>query len=151
MLKIDTRDFGVIEVEEDAVYEFPEGIYGFEEETRFAIFSRPFEDISFLYLQSAKNHDPCFLVFEPWDLHPDYRPMVSPEDLAACEAESPDDLIFLVIATVHEKAEDLSLNMKSPVVLNPKTRKARQVILQNPDYQIKYRPFRKDGKAGDSC
>ncbi len=76
---------------------------------------------------------------------------VSPEDLAACEAENADDLIFLVIATVHEKAEDLSLNMKSPVVLNPKTRKARQVILQNTDYQVRYQPFRKDGKAGDSC
>jgi flagellar assembly factor FliW len=28
----------MIEVEEDAVYEFPDGIYGFEGDTRFAIF-----------------------------------------------------------------------------------------------------------------
>jgi flagellar assembly factor FliW len=152
MEQIDTRDFGVIEVEADALYEFPDGIFGFEEDTLFAVFSRPYdEDISFLYLQSAQHQVPCFLVFEPWELHPDYRPAMSEEDLAACEAESPDELIFLVIATVHEKAEDLSINIKSPVVLNPKTKRARQVILQNADYPVKYLPFRKGGKAGGSC
>ncbi|HML37261.1 MAG TPA: flagellar assembly protein FliW [Bacillota bacterium] len=149
MIQIDTRDFGTVEVEEDAVYEFPDGIYGFEEDTRFAVFSRPFEGFSFLYLQSMENSVPCFLVFEPWDLHPDYRPAMSEEDLMACGAGSIDDLIFLVIATVRERAEDLSVNIKSPVVLNPKTRKARQVILQNPDYPVRYLPFQRDGKAGD--
>jgi flagellar assembly factor FliW len=56
-----------------------------------------------------------------------------------------------VIATVPALIEDLSINIKSPVVLNPKTRKARQVILQNPDYPVKYFPFRPDGKAGSGC
>ena len=148
MIQIDTRDFGIVEVEEDAVYEFPDGIYGFEEDSRFAVFSRLFEEIPFLYLQSMRSILPCFLVFEPWDLHPDYRPLMSKEDLASCEADCIDDLIFLVIATVHEKAEELSINIKSPIVLNPKTRKARQVILQNPDYTVRYLPFQKDGKAG---
>lgn len=148
MIQINTRDFGTVEVEEDAVYEFPDGVYGFEEDTRFAVFARPFEDISFLYLQSMQNIVPCFLVFEPWDLHPDYHPVMSEEDLSACGVDSIDDLIFLVIATIHENAQDLSINIKSPVVLNPKTRKARQVILQNPDYPVKYLPFQKDGKAG---
>ncbi|HWQ77240.1 MAG TPA: flagellar assembly protein FliW [Anaerovoracaceae bacterium] len=147
MIQIDTRDFGTVEVEEDAIYEFPDGVYGFEEDTRFAVFSRPFEDISFLYLQSAQNIVPCFLVFEPQGFHPDYRPLMSEEDLASCGTDCIDDLIFLVIATVHEKAEELSINIKSPVVLNPKTRKARQVILQNPDYPVRYLPFQ-DGKAG---
>lgn len=148
MIQIDTRDFGTVEVEADAVYEFPDGVYGFEEDTRFAVFSRLFEDISFLYLQSIQNIVPCFLVFEPWGLYPDYRPLLSEEDLASCGADCVDDLIFLVIATVREKAEDLSINIKSPIVLNPKTRKARQVILQNPEYTVRYLPFQKDGKAG---
>jgi flagellar assembly factor FliW len=151
MIDINTRDFGIVQVEEDAVYEFPDGIYGFEDDTRFAVFSRPFEDISFLYLQSVQNLVPCFLVFEPWDLYPDYRPNLSQEELEACQVESVEELIFLVIATVPSSIENLSINVKSPVVLNPKTKKARQVILQNPDYGVKYRPFQRDGKAGPSC
>jgi flagellar assembly factor FliW len=147
-MDINTRDFGVIQVEEDALYEFPQGIYGFEEDTQFAIFKQDFDEVSFLYLQSTKNIVPCFLVFEPWDLYPGYAPVMSAEDLKACKVDSIDDLIFLVIATVPDSIEDVSINIKSPVVLNPKTREARQVILENPDYTVRYKPFQKGGKEG---
>lgn len=150
-IEIITREFGVIELEEDAVYEFPEGICGFESDKRFAVFSRQIEDFSFLYLQSMDHLVPCFMVFEPWDMHPDYHPSISKEDLDECQVEYTHDLIFLVIATVPAKIEDLSINIKSPVVLNPKTRKAKQVILQNPDYTVRYYPFRQNGKGGSSC
>jgi len=147
-MEINTRDFGSVQVEDDAIYNFPEGLYGFEDDKQFAVFAKSFENISFLYLQSTQNPVPCFLVFEPWELHPDYHPVLTNEDMAACEVETIDDLIFLVIASVPASIEQLSINIKSPVVLNPKTRKARQVILQNPDYTVRYRPFQKDGKAG---
>jgi flagellar assembly factor FliW len=147
-MEINTRDFGKIQIEDDAIYEFPDGLYGFEDDKRFAVFERAFEDISFLYLQSIDNLIPCFLVFEPWDLYPDYQPLLTNEDLALCQANNADDLIFLVIASVPSTIEELSINIKSPVVLNPKMKKARQVILQNPDYKVKYLPFQKDGKAG---
>lgn len=147
-MEINTRDFGVIQVESDAIYEFPDGLYGFEDDKNFAIFEQAIEDVSFLYLQSIDNLIPCFLVFEPWDLYSNYQPVLSKEDMTICQADSIDDLIFLVIASVPSTIEELSINIKSPVVLNPKTRKARQVILQNPDYKVKYLPFQKDGKAG---
>lgn len=147
-MDINTRDFGIIQVANDAVFEFDDGLYGFEDNKRFAVFEKSFDDISFLYLQSLDHQIPCFLVFEPWDLHPDYRPVLTTEDMALCQADSTDDLIFLVIANVPSAIENLSINIKSPVVLNPKTRKARQVILQNPDYTVRYLPFQKDGKAG---
>lgn len=150
-IKIKTREFGLIEVDEDAVYEFPEGVYGFESEKRFAVFSREIEGYSFLYLQSADNLVPCFLAFEPWDMCPDYQPEMSKEDLDSCQADNIDDLIFLVIATVPSKIEELSINIKSPVVLNPKTRKAKQVILQNPDYTVRFYPFLPNGKEGSLC
>ena len=150
-MKIQTREFGMIEVEEDAIYEFPDGIYGFELEKKFAIFSRQIEDCSFLYLQSIGSLFPCFLVFEPWDMHPNYIPPLTKEDLEAFQVDSIDDLIFLVIATVPTKLEELSINIKSPIVLNPKTRKAKQIILQNSDYGVRYYPFLQDGKDVSSC
>ena len=147
-MDINTRDFGIVQVEDDAIYEFEDGLYGFEDNKKFAIFAQAFDDFSFLYLQSVDSMIPCFLVFEPWELHPDYQPVLSKEDMEICQADDIDDLIFLVIASVPSTIENLSINIKSPVVLNPKTRKARQVILQNPDYTVKYLPFQKDGKAG---
>ena len=150
-MEIQTREFGLIEVGEDAVYEFADGIYGFESEKQFAIFSRQIEDCSFLYLQSVGSLFPCFLVFEPWDMYPDYRPSISKEDLEFCQVDNVDDLIFLVIATVPPNIEELSINIKSPVVLNPKTRKAKQVILQNLYYGVRYYPFLQNGEDGSSC
>lgn len=147
-MDINTRDFGLIQIEDDAIYEFEDGLYGFEDDKTFAIFEKPFDEVSFLYLQSIDNVVPCFLVFEPWDLHPNYHPVLTKEDMAICQVDNIDDLIFLVIASVPSAIEDLSINIKSPVVLNPKTKKARQVILQNPDYKVRYLPFKQDGKAG---
>lgn len=147
-MEINTRDFSIVEVQEDAIYEFDEGLYGFEDARNFAVFEKTFEGVSFLYLQCIDSIVPCFLVFEPWDLHPDYRPVLTKEDMDACQVDDIEDLIFLVIASVPESIKNLSINIKSPVVLNPKTRKARQVILQNPDYTVRYLPFQQDGKAG---
>jgi len=147
-MEINTRDFGIVEVEEDAIYEFEDGLYGFEDVKRFAIFEKSFDEVSFLYLQAIDTIVPCFLVFEPWDLHPDYRPVMTKEDMEICQIDDIEELIFLVIASVPSAVAELSINIKSPVVLNPKTRKARQVILQNPEYTVKYLPFKQDGKAG---
>ena len=147
-MEINTRDFGTVEVGEDAIYEFDDGLYGFEDIKRFAIFAKDYDDVSFLNLQAVDSLAPCFLVFEPWELHPGYRPMLTKEDMELCQVDDIEELIFLVIAAVPASIEDLSINIKSPVVLNPKTRKARQIILQNPDYTVKYFPFNSDGKAG---
>ncbi|HHU18160.1 MAG: flagellar assembly protein FliW [Anaerovoracaceae bacterium] len=147
-MEINTRDFGLVQVDEDDLYEFNEGIYGFEDCKKFAVFKKSFDDISFLYLQSVEQLDPCFLVFNPWDLYPGYKPILSNDDMNACDADTIEDLIFLVIASIPSSIEEMSFNIKSPVVLNPRNKKAKQVILLNKDYSVRYQPFLKDGKAG---
>ena len=151
MMEISTRDFGPIRVDADALYAFPEGIYGFEEEKQFALVLRTYGDASLLYLQSTVHPAPCFLVFDPGDLCPGYQPTLSAEDLRQCGAEAADELVFLTIATVRDKIEDMTINLKSPIAMNPKKKTARQVILQDPDYLIRYRPFDPEGKEGASC
>ncbi len=144
-MNVVTRDFGPVEILDESVYEFPRGIYGFESENQFALFSRPIDDITLIYLQSTQGTSPCFFVFEPWDILPDYAPLLTPEDLKDAEAETIDDLIFLSIATIPDSIKDMTFNMKSPVILNPKTGKGFQVILQNPGYSVRYQPFLKEG------
>lgn len=150
-MEINTRDFGKVKVEENSVYTFPHGIYGFEEDTEFALFVQMPDDLPFLYLQSTKNDVPVFLVFEPAEFIDDYSPSLTVEDLAILEAKETDDLVCLVIATVPSDVANLSLNLKSPIVLNPASKKAGQFILRDSDYPIKYRPFQDeegDGKDG---
>ena len=149
-MDVTTRDFGVIQIEESSVYSFPHGIYGFEDVNAFAVFMHEENDVSFIYLQAVKTQLPCFLVFSPWDLAPDYEPKVSPDELNMLGVVSEQDLIFLTIATVPpENARQLSINIKSPIVLNPINMTGRQVILLNEDYPVRYRPF-DDGNISSS-
>jgi flagellar assembly factor FliW len=144
-MNIETRDFGVVDISDESIYNFPNGIYGFESENQFALFSMPVDDITLIYLQSTQKTSPCFFVFEPWDVLPNYAPLISEEDLKEAEAATIDDLIFLSIATIPDSISEMSINIKSPVVLNPKTGKGFQVILLNPDYSVRYQPFIKKG------
>jgi flagellar assembly factor FliW len=141
-MDITTRDFGIIQIEDDSVYSFPQGVYGFEDVDSFAVFMHEEGGVSFVYLQSVRSTHPCFLVFSPWDLAPDYSPQVSEEDLRFFGVDSEQDLIFLVIASVPENdVRKLSINAKSPVVLNPLRMIGRQVILLNEDYSVRHHPF----------
>jgi len=150
-MKINTRDFGLVAVESNDIYDFPLGVYGFEDDTQFALFNKVFDDIPFLYLQSVLNTVPCFLVFEPGDFCPGYSPALSKEDLDSCGADNPNELVFLVIANVSDSIEQIALNMKSPIVLNPKSKIGHQVILQNEDYLVRYQPFLSNGKGEAKC
>ncbi|NLY72055.1 MAG: flagellar assembly protein FliW [Clostridiales bacterium] len=147
MVEINTRDFGVVVVEDTAIYDFPDGVYGFEEDKKFAIFEKSFDDVSFLFLQSVDNIIPCFLVFDPISIYPDYKPELTEEDLKSCDAKNIDELVFLVIASIPGSVQETSINLKSPIVLNPKTKKARQIILHNNDYSVRYRPFMSDSEV----
>ena len=143
-MKIKTRDFGIVDVDEESIYEFPEGVYGFEANKRFAIFEQEVgSDVTLIYLQSVDNPVPCFLVFDPTKYCPAYAPEIAKSDLDGFSTSNLEDLVFLVIASVPESVAELSLNMKSPVILDPKTKTAKQVILKNTDYAIRYQPFKR--------
>jgi len=138
---IETRDFGRIEVEDSSVFDFPEGVYGFEHQRSLVLYVHTFDDIPFLYLQSINDTLPCFLVFEPKDMFPSFSPDIESGDLIALGASAAEDLTFLLIANVSDTVEGMSLNVKCPIALNSSTKKGRQVILQNPDYSLRYQPF----------
>ncbi|MDR2088384.1 MAG: flagellar assembly protein FliW [Clostridiales Family XIII bacterium] len=149
-MDVATRDFGIIQIEDDSIYAFPQGVYGFEDVDSFAVFMHEEAGVSFVYLQAVRSAHPCFLVFSPWDMLPGYDPRVSDEDLRFFGVDSEKDLIFLVIATVPaDDVRKLSVNAKSPVVLNPLRMVGRQVILLNEEYTVRHHPFLSGDAAAD--
>jgi len=63
---------------------------------------------------------------------------VSPDDLAALAMESTDELLAFVILTIPNAApEGTTANLKAPIVMNPTTHLARQVLVEQ-DYPIRY-------------
>ena len=134
-MKIMTSRFGEIEVAEDAVIHFAAGIPAFEEEHEFLII--PYGDDSpYSFLQSVKTPDLAFLITIDDDVE---------HELAL---NSPDDvLIYTVLTLSGKEIRDLTANLIAPIVINARTRKGKQIVLDRSPYTTKHRLFPADQEA----
>ncbi|MCL2068983.1 MAG: flagellar assembly protein FliW, partial [Oscillospiraceae bacterium] len=82
--------------------------------------------------------NPCFVVFDPREIIAEYRPQVEAGDLRALGCRRISDLKFYVIAVVPDDFRKATVNLKSPIAVNPGTNAAMQVILANADYPIRF-------------
>lgn len=135
-MNIKTRDFGCIAVNEEDEITFTSGMYGFDEYKKYVILKDSPED-DVMYLQSLENTDLSFVLIDPYAIDTGFNPSVNEEDLKELETVSESELKFLVIAIIKEEIKDSVVNLKSPIAINPTTRKAKQVILQN-SYPLRY-------------
>ncbi len=130
--------FGLIEYQDDATFQFPSGLPGFEQERRFVAVehaaSRPI-----VFLQSLTRPELCFITLPVLVVKPDYRLAVSAEDLQAL-ALSGDrqpaigaEVLCLAIISVAEGRLPTA-NLLAPLVVNLRTRVAIQAIQEESAY-----------------
>lgn len=132
------------------VFTFTTGILGFEDTKKYELLFIE-DDSPFLFLQAAELSHPSFVVCDPISFVPDYNPNYNDELLSELKAESKDDLRCLAIVTVSENIADITMNLKSPVVLNIKNNFAKQFVMDTPHYSIKHKIFKNDGAANKIC
>ncbi len=141
---INTAVLGPVEVSGDDVFHLPEGLYGFDRKGDYALVKKKDEDVTLMWLQALDSSVPCFVVFDPFEIIDGYDPFVEPSDLRFLNADELSDLLFLVIAVVPDDIRGITVNLKSPVIINRKNKRARQVILANRDYPIRFPLFNED-------
>lgn len=143
-MKINSRIFGEIEIEDEKIITFPEGIMGFEEYKDYAIVfdSEKQQKGGIMWLQSTQSEGLAFPVIDPVHIKSDYNPVVEDEWLAPIgEFESAEDLLVLLILTVPSDLTQMTCNMKAPVIINTVTHKACQTIVNNDDYEVRYNVY----------
>lgn len=146
-VRINTRVFGPIEVAESDVISFPGGLYGFESLRRFVLIDVA-PDSPCRWLQSVDDGDLSFVVIDPWAVLPDYAPDLPDAEVARLGIGRPEEAVLLVIAVVPEDVRQMTVNLRAPLVVNPRTRQACQVILPGERYPIKHAVFREAPLAG---
>jgi len=141
MRKIETLRFGQIEVEEEKIVHFKDGIPAFEEEHEFIIV--PYDSESpYYFMQSLATPDLAFLITVPFLFFPDYEfelDEVAQHELGIKHQE--DMLIYVLITIPGGKIEDMTANLMAPVVLNKENMQAKQVVLDRSRYTTKHRLF----------
>lgn len=133
-MKIQTKYFGEIEVEESQIVNFKNGIPGFEEYKRYAILDIEGKN-DLKCFQSIDESEICLLTVIPWECFKDYEIQLSNEELHELELNKPEDVAVYNVVTVRK--EQITANLVAPIVINVLNRKGKQIILSNTKYQIR--------------
>lgn len=134
-----------IDINEEEILRFDNGIYGFESVKEYVLLSEE-ENSHIFVLQPVTSNVPSFIVIDPFAVYPQYQPQLSEDDLNYFNV-SRENLRFLLITAVKDNYKDTSVNLKSPIAIDPKTKRSRQVILENSDYPVRYQFLRHNKKG----
>lgn len=125
---IHSERLGEVDCEESSSLSFPAGLLGFESETSFAIV--PVDDDGvYSWLQSTGDPSLAFLVTSPHFFFADYEPEVNDAEVAELDLRDPSETLLLCLLTIDGDA--LTANLMGPLVVNTRTRVARQVVLND--------------------
>jgi flagellar assembly factor FliW len=122
--------------DEIPVLEMVEPLPGFPEHRRFAL--ARLDDVGVLCaLRSIDDPDLRFLVVPPAAFFTDYAPVIDDQTAAALEISSADDVLALVLVNPGESARTATVNLLAPVLVNHRTRRATQVVLDDPTLPLR--------------
>lgn len=138
-MNVKTKHFGEIELDENKILVFDQGIMGFEDLKRYTILydidggDKP--DIS--WLQCVDEPGLALPVINPLYVEANYNPTVEDEFLAPLGELNDENLLVLLVVTVPSDIKKTTANLKAPLIINSDTRKGCQVIVENSDYPVR--------------
>ncbi|MFS4458453.1 flagellar assembly protein FliW [Bdellovibrio sp. HCB2-146] len=139
---ISTSRFGQVELKQEDVLTFPEGLLGFADLRQFALLDDPSDEI-FAWLQSCESPHIAFPVLEPELFSAQYKVNLTKGDLEALKLPNQEAARYFSIVTIPDDPTQMTANLKAPVVVNVAARIARQCVLQDNSLAIREPIFTK--------
>lgn len=148
-MQIESTRFGALDVEEHKVLQFPDGLPGFENRHLFTLVphhtANDDKGSPFIWLQSVEDGGLAFLAMDPLQAFPDYTPHISISDLASIslnagsESESTRPCLYTLLTVPAGDPCGITANLMAPIVINTKSRLAKQVVLNSDIYGLRHR------------
>ena len=136
-MKLLTKNFGEIKIEDKEIITFEEGIPGFLDNKRFIILPDD-EDSPFTFLQSIDNGDLVFILIHPSSFYSDYLPDVPDDILKGLGEIKEDSLEVYAMVTLPEDITKMTANLKGPIIIHTENKKGMQAIVSNAQYKVKH-------------
>ena len=141
---IQTSRFGQLEVDEERLIRFDEGILGFPTRHDYALIQTG-QGSGFYWLQAVDTPDLAFVVCDPRLFVADYRVPVKVEELQNIElTDSAKAQVFVIVNKINDL---LTGNFQGPLVVNVENRRARQLVLSDKRYSTRHPLMRLAGPA----
>lgn len=144
MLTIDTRFHGTITVDEHDILTVDYEILGFSGERQFVLLPHQ-PDSPFLYLQSVTTASLAFVCIDPLLRFPEYQLPAEEVPSALGDAAEWAVLCLCTVGNGHNP----SMNLRSPLVFNRRTRHGGQFVLSLP-YPLQYPLFPAEGTESEA-
>jgi flagellar assembly factor FliW len=147
-VKIETKQFGSMEIEDGRIVTMPDGMPGFSEMKRFVIIEK--EEIwPFCCYQSLDDPGLCFFIMDPLLFKADYAvDMVQAIREAGWEGASLEDVgLYVIVNTSSGIPDQITANLIGPLVINTGRAEAVQLVLHHSPYSHKHRIFPASVKA----
>lgn len=137
---INTKYFGEVEIDEDRIIDFNEGIFGFENESGFVILNM-FELEDFACLQSLRNKNTAFIVIKPWHMFSDYEVNISNHLLKDINIKEEKEVALYNIVSITGDIKEATANLLAPIIINIEQKKGKQYILKDDIYHTRHQIF----------
>lgn len=140
-MKILTRQFGEIEIDETKIINMPGGIPGFQDKKRYSMLQKE-EAAPFLFFQSVDDPNLSFVILDPLSIMPDY--VIEEKDMnksVSWDFDNDEITNFVIVTIPNGVPENATANFLAPLVINTKRKEGLQLILQNSSYSCQHSIF----------
>jgi len=147
-MKVDTKAYGVIEVDEKQKVKMPLGLFGFENYNEYVLLDN-IEQGQFFWLQSTDDKDIAFILINPFLFRKDYEANVTNDELTEIGLKSPENALVFVIVTIPQDGNSMTANLQGPIIINKENMTGMQAVLSDSKWRTKHdiiAEFSKQGK-----
>jgi flagellar assembly factor FliW len=134
-VKVHTKAYGPIEVDERQRVSFPSGLFGFESIRDYVLIDA--ERQPFYWLQSLEAEHIAFIIINPFLFRPDYELDMDDEFLKDIGISDPGNALVFSIVTIPPSGP-MTANLQGPLIVNRETRIGRQGILTDSRWKTKH-------------
>lgn len=135
-MRLNTANFGTLEVGEDKFIIFKDGIPGFKELKKYILIES--ENGKFQYLQSVEDSDVCFTMLNPYSIKEDYAPVISESYFEKLGGGKSEEFTLYVVVCLRDPIEESTVNLAGPLLIHVDRRVGVQVITEDKHYTTRH-------------
>ena len=147
-MKIQTKAFGLIDLDERQRVTFPTGLFGFEAIKDYVLIDA--ERQPFFWLQSVEAEHIAFILINPFLFRSDYELDIDDDLVKEIGIKNPDEALIFSIVTIPPTGP-MTANLQGPLIINRETRIGKQGILTDPRWKTKHDIMQELNQEGSAC
>ena len=135
-MELVTKHHGIRAYSAEDVIVFKKGLPGFKELKKFIIFPLESNEV-FSILHSIEDIEIGLVLVSPFTIAKDYEFNIPDNDINELQIAKAEEVLVFTTVTLSSNIENMTTNLKAPIIINIKEKLGEQLILDNDKYKIK--------------